>query len=174
MNIEEKKQIANLIMLRAELSGRTFSSQAIGMMIDDLSDLHAQAIIDLLKRWGQIENQFPSPAIIRSKLKPEIDEKDDVQESVNRIITAVPKYGYTNPSGAKNFIGELGWQIVTGSGGWQSLCENLTDDNIGIYRAQLRDYGISVWKRAKRGELNEAPSLPMSIKNMLPNLKGIE
>ena len=60
MNIEEKKQIANLIMLRAELSGRTFSSQAIGMMIDDLSDLHAQAIIDLLKRWGQIENQFPS------------------------------------------------------------------------------------------------------------------
>ena len=174
MNIEEKKQIANLIMLRAELSGRTFSSQAIGMMIDDLSDLHAQAIIDLLKRWGQIENQFPSPAIIRSKLKPEINESDDVQESVNRILSATSKYGYTNPSEARKFIGELGWQIVNGTGGWQSLCENLTTDSIGIYRAQLRDYGLSVWKRAKRGELNEAPSLPSPIKNMLPNLKGSE
>lgn len=53
------------------------------------------------------------------------------------MITAVKRFGYANPAGAKAFLGELAWQAVCSLGGWQAVCESPTDQRATL-RAQFR------------------------------------
>jgi hypothetical protein len=56
-------------------------------------------------------------------------------------------------------MGELAWRVVLNYGGWQTLCESVTGENIGIYTAQLRDLAESTIRRDKAGKLDVRPAL---------------
>lgn len=162
MNIEEKKEIASMLMVRAELTGRTLSPQAIAMMVEDVSDLNPKEVINLLKNWGKTETSFPHPAQIREKIAPVINQDDDISESVNRAIVAVSKFGRPNSEAARKHIGELGWAIVIGKfGSWSQFCIELgAEIPEGVAVKQMLEYGETVWKRHKAGINDEAPALP--------------
>ena len=102
-------------------------------------------------------NFFPLPAQLKLIINPPSDPLDDANEIVARIFRAIRKFGYPNPDEAKHHIGELGWAVVQGMGGWSHLC---TSSDLGYQssvRAQLRDLAKSKLSRIERGEYETVP-----------------
>lgn len=160
MTNEQKANLIKMFAVRAELAGKVFSTAALVQMVEDICDLNYTQIEKTVMAWGRTERGFPFPADIRNKLMPVMNHEDDGQEIANLIMKSISQDGYTNSERAKNKIGELGWEVVQRMGGWQHLCEVITNDNESTFRAQIRDFAETVSKKAKRGELNTTPSLP--------------
>lgn len=160
MTNEQKTKLAKLYFEIGETHGRTISKDTLITLVNSFSDLDFTQVYSAMQDWLMNGTHFPVPANIRQKVIPQMDDKDHALDCVNRIIAAVSRFGYTNSESAKEFIGSLGWETVQRFGGWKSLCENLTGQNEGILRAQLRELAIVVSKKSKRGELELVPSLP--------------
>lgn len=175
MNAEEKNKIAKIYFEIGEIHGRVLSKDTLITLVNAFDDLPFDSVFTEIKKWLLAGSHFPLPAHIRAKILPVKNESDDISEAVNRALSAVTSFGYCNSTEAKMFIGELGWQIIQGMGGWVHLCETLGSETPeGVMRKQMLDYGETVWKRVKRGEHHEAPRLPESVKNIFPILKSIE
>lgn len=102
---------------------------------------------------------FPSIKEIRDLVAPESDPEVEAIEAAGRIVQAVTRVGPYQTEKAREFIGELGWLVVQREGGWQTVCQILTDDNIGILKAQWRQMAKAQYARAKAGVVT-APALP--------------
>jgi len=174
MTPEQKNKLALLYFQIGEIHSRTLSKDTLVTLVNAFNDLNFDDVYRELNSWLLNGNHFPLPAHIRQKILPVKNESDDISESVNRSLTTVTKFGYCNSDQAKNYIGELGWQIIEGMGGWVHLCETLGSETPeGVMRKQMLDYGETVWKRVKRGEHNIPPALPESVLNLLPQFKSI-
>lgn len=170
-----KNEIATTWIQLAILTGRQLNQSTLDLLLRSVEDLPQQDVLNVLNKWPETETNFPLPAHIRAKILPVKNESDDISEAVNRALSAVTTFGYCNSTEAKMYIGELGWQIIQGMGGWLHLCETLGSETPeGVMRKQMLDYGETVWKRFKRGEHHEAPRLPESFKNIFPILKSVE
>lgn len=172
MTSEEKNLLAKTYFEIGELHGRTISKDTLITLVNSFQDLPFRSVFNALNEWMMNGTHFPLPAHIRQKIVPVIDDKDNALDAVNRVISAVSKYGYTNPLSAREFIGELGWETVTRFGGWKGLCEHLNGENEGVLRAQLRELALVVSKKAKRDELDLAPALPSPAVNDVAALIG--
>lgn len=104
--------------------------------------------------------RFPVPRQIIEKFQPVKDEDSEAREAAGRIVAAVSRFGWPNPERAKEYVGELGWAVVERQGGWVTVCEVLTPENVGQMQAQWRDLAKSVQKRTKMGIGDEPPKLP--------------
>lgn len=170
-----KNDIATAWIQIAILTGRQLNQSTVDLLLRSVEDLPQHEVLNVLLKWTSTETHFPLPAHIREKILPVKNEDDDISEAVNRSLAAVTKFGYCNSDQARIYIGALGWEILQGMGGWVHLCETLGSETPeGVMRKQMLDYGETVWKRVKRGEHHEAPRLPESIKNLLPQFKSIE
>lgn len=170
-----KNEIATTWIQLAILTGRQLNQSTVDILLRAVEDLPQQEVLNILNKWPETDTNFPLPAHIRAKIFPVKNEGDDILESVNRALTAVSRFGYCNSEDAKNYIGELGWEIVTGMGGWYHICEILGRETPeGVMRKQMLDYGQTVWKRVKLGEHNEPPRLPNPVNKLAPILKSIE
>lgn len=174
MNSEQKNKIAKLYFEIGELHGRTLSKDTLITLTNSFSDLPFDAVFKEMGNWFLNGTHFPLPAHIRAKLSPTITDKDEAIDAVNRIIAAVSLYGYPNLEQAKNYIGELGWEVVKRFGGWTRLCETLDSENEGMIRAQMRELAQVVFKKSLVGDLNTAPALPQAIKNLIPEFKLLD
>lgn len=120
--------------------------------------------------------QFPAPARLRPYLDKELDDDSKAVEVASRVVAAVSRFGYTWPSEAKNYIGDLGWEAVQRFGGWTFVCENL---GVGIsqttFQAQIRDSAKAIIKTAKMGAFDQAIGLPAPNNNVmkLVNIKSL-
>jgi len=167
MTNEQKMHISEVLMARAEISGRVLSKPAIRMMIEDLSDLPFEAVYRVLQGWGKHSSDFPSPAKIRERLAPETSDADDGRDIASRVIGAVSKFGWNQPLQAKLYIGEIGWECVSRIGGWVTFCSELNDENKGIYNAQIRDLSMTLKKKAVNGTLNQPINFPTPIESAI-------
>jgi hypothetical protein len=178
MTEEQKVHLSETVLpVMAEVAGKSFSTAAIVMMVESMDDLDYDAVIKTLSEWGRTSRYFPHPSDIREKIKPEINPSDDAELVANLVISAVGKYGYTNPDKARKLMGELGWETVKLMGGWKHLCEALEHDNETTFRAQIRNLAGTVRRKALRGDLHVAPELPQSseLKNLISKtMKGLE
>lgn len=106
---------------------------------------------------------FPSVKEIISIMVPERNDENESIEAVNRVKQAVPRFGRYRGDEAKEFIGELGWEVVQKWGGWGHLCENL-GASIGetTFTAQARKDALSIQGRAKAGLHGMAPVIPLA------------
>lgn len=102
-------------------------------------------------------NKFPVPADFMEILNPPLQDSDEGIEVANRIISAIGKYGYTNPEQAKEFMGDIAWAVVESWGGWQHICENFRCDDEGINRAQLRETAKTMIRRERQGRRQLPP-----------------
>jgi hypothetical protein len=177
MIASEKEQIAKILAVHAEINNKSLSAAAIIIMVEALEDLDFNSVYSALKNWNKNNKNFPYPSDIRKLISPEETDEDNSQDVANAIIAAISKYGYTNKENAESYIGSLGWEVVIRMGGWRHLCEVVTHENEGIYRAQIRDYCGTISRKMKRGDLNKMPELTSSdeIKNIINNsFIGIE
>lgn len=134
------------IILTASYYNRTLSPQVLSMYVEDLDDLPPGEVIAAYRSWRRNpkNTQFPLPAQIRGIVSPEVDPDSAAREIASRIVGAITTCGWSNPSGAKEFMGEIGWEIVQRFGGWLHLCENhgMSIDP-GQFMAQARDLAKS-------------------------------
>lgn len=84
---------------------------------------------------------FPLPSVIRDAVERKTGIVDATQELLSRAITAVGKFGWSDPEGAKVFVGPIVWGALPGVTGWEEFCRAGDEGAMPIMaaRAQLRD-----------------------------------
>jgi hypothetical protein len=87
---------------------------------------------------------FPSIKEIRIKVDPALDPAGEAIKIATLIVGGVAKHGPYNVERAKAEIGELGWTAVKISGGWESICDALTNQNRTMMITQFRDLILSI------------------------------
>ena len=98
--------------------------------------------------------------------------EDNAKEIGQRIWATVGRYGsqMSRWPEIKAALTPLGEQVVDAMGGWQYLCDTLTDDQRGTFIAQTRDLAISLQKRPIA---NQKPELGEGNKTVLEQLGKI-
>lgn len=159
--LTQQQEFKLAIVGLAEYYGTGMTENRLKMFYEDLSVLNFDELKKAIMLYRQNpEFKFmPLPAQLIAIIRPHVDPIDDARDVANLILDAVSRFGWTNPESARNHIGQLGWEVVNRMGTWQHLCETLSNDNEGMYRAQIRDYAQTVQKKAMRGELHQKPQL---------------
>lgn len=157
MNV--KQEIKKILIGLAEYYGINLTPAQLEMYSEDLLELSLEQITLAVKtiRKDPAQKFFPRPSLIIEAALG--SNKDAAIEATNRIVQAMSMFGWTNPESAKKFIGELGWRVVEREGGWKSMCEKTTYDDLPILKAQWRELAISTNNRHRSGQDNIAPSI---------------
>lgn len=146
MNLEERKEVAKTLAFMGTIYSKEIKQDFLSMYLDNISDIpFAKLKYACQKYLNDPKNRsFPLPAQLRAISSPEPDNDQLAKEAAARIPQAIVKFGYTNPSRAREFIGELGWRVVERFGGWQVVCEQhgvtISPDT---FYAQARDLARS-------------------------------
>ena len=151
----------------AEYYKISLTENQLAMYANDLETLELEELSHAVKKYRVNPDHkfFPLPAQLIAEVNPHMNPIDDARDVSNLIITAISKHGYTNPEMAENYIGTLGWEIVRRFGGWKHICENTMNNDLGMLRAQLRDFSMTIQKKSIRGELNERPRLSHDVED---------
>ena len=99
---------------------------------------------EALDYWMRNESHFPSIADIRKSFgmhKPDPDVQS--RQIAATIIAALAKFGWNREKEAKEALGPFIWQVVVGSGGWQTLTD-MTYANQATITAQMRELAKSL------------------------------
>lgn len=165
----------------AIIYGKELSKEAIQVYFNALSDMSIEDFRRSTSLWLNSPTGafFPTPGQLKATLSPSDDQL--AREAVSRIIKALSSFGGAdNREKAKNFIGELGWSVVSREGGWEEVCK-IDYANLRIAQAQWREYAASVLTQSRLGVLDKPPGLSQ-VKNKelqrigeyLPSLKQEE
>lgn len=165
MNAEQKIKLAEILLARAEIAGKSLSRPAVAMMIEDLADLPFDRVFAVLSTWGRISSEFPHPAKIREKIAPQENDLDDGRDIASKVIGSVSKFGSYQAESARRYIGEIGWECVMRMGGWGTICAELTEESKGVFFAQVRDLAVTLKKKALNGTLNKPQDFPEAIES---------
>lgn len=159
--MNKRAEIAKIIIALGEYYSRVLSENQIAMYVEDLIDLEPQQLIESIKKYRlDPKNEFfPLPVKLKAMIGQAQSPDDLSRDTASKIIAAVSKYGWNNPERARDYIGDLGWEIVKRQGGWMNLCESLTYDNQGIYQAQWRELATSI-QRSGMSHQSGGPALP--------------
>lgn len=145
MTQDERNKVGTAIAFTAQYYGREFKKEVLAMMVGDLEDLAASAVLDALNRYRRDPRSktFPLPAQIRDMIAPTPNHDAEARELLGRIKTAITQFGWNQGDAARPYIGEVGWQLVTDQGGWFNLCcsDFLTNDSM---QAQARNRLIDI------------------------------
>lgn len=157
----ERKELKKLIVATAMYYGQEIADEVLSLFVEDLADLPfasvARAIGEL--RRDPKTTRFPLPAVIRERLMPSQNPEGEARECASRISWAVSKFGSHRSTEAKEFLGEIGWAVVTRHGGWLRVCEELNERTKGQFMAQWRDLALTLAERAKAGRLSDQPAI---------------
>lgn len=132
--------LREMIILTASYYSKTLSEPLLDMYAEDLSDLPVNAVLSAYQayRRNPKNKAFPLPAQIREIVAPEADPEAEARAILDRIITAINKFGWPQGEAAKAYVGPIGWRIVENNGGWMKLCESNFIHNPGLL-AQARN-----------------------------------
>ena len=169
------KQIQELWFKIGRYYDRILNDEQIKMYAEDCQQYSIEQLLDAFHvyRRNPYNQKVPLPSQLITIINPDESQKEAAQEAVSRIWQAIGQFGYTNPSGAREFVGELGWAVVTRMGGWNSLCcEQATIRDAGIIRAQMRDLAVAIYDRTKAGRV-DPPRLPEQRENNLVPIGAI-
>lgn len=166
-----KKQIKILWIKLSAYYQSQVRDEVLDMYAEDLADLPPQKVLSAMEEYRKSpkNTRMPLPAQIRALCNPAVDDESLAKEAAARIPQAIRRYGYTNPAEAREFIGPLGWQVVERNGGWQSLCETMTDQQLGFFQAQARELVKAHIQLSRAGIMGQAPTLP-TAKNELSEI----
>lgn len=162
-----KKQIIEILEHLAIYYRETLSPIQLAMYAEDLSCLTPEQLTKAVKTYRQnpANKFFPIPAALIAVINPVETEIDDGRDIASKVIGAVSKFGSYQAQNAKEYIGEIGWECVKRMGGWVTLCSELTEENKGIYNAQIRDLSMTLKKKSINGTI----ATPQDFPNMLPD-----
>lgn len=160
-----KLDIARIVIGLAEYYDKKLTPTQLDMYAEDLMELGASKLVQAVRLYRNDgrNDKFPLP----SKLKAMVELQPDQQarDAVARIMTAISRIGPYQNAVAREFIGDLGWSVVTLQGGWEEVVKGVKDDNKGILNAQWRELAISLIKKNQLGLMDEKPGLEFKHSN---------
>lgn len=137
-------QIIKTLMIMADLFEREISEEAAALLVSDLSEYPEDRVLHALTRCRKELSRFPTVSDIVDRIAPEERPETKAVLIAHSIVEAVSKDGWTNPDRAKERMGEEAWRVVSMAGGWNTVCETLTDRNKPTLIAQWRDLAAAV------------------------------
>lgn len=158
MTREEIQKLKALFVAMSLYYRDEIPDPALQLYVDDLADLPFQAVVSALAqiRRDPKARRCPLPADVRARLTAEGDPETEATMIAARILAAIAGVGPYDTVRARESIGEVGWQVVIGSGGWENLCL-IENDDIGTHRAQWRSHAKAILQQ--RGP--NSPAHPM-------------
>lgn len=165
MNQTEKAKISAYWLGLASMYGKEITSKGMEIMLEAVSDLNPNSVLNALENWVRVttQNRHPFPSEIREMINPKIDLRAAANEIARKIDKAVFDFGYVWEGGYFDsngnrywldkkgnryesfkaaFIAELGeqaWRAVNARGGWAAVAESSNEMEEGMFIAQLRD-----------------------------------
>jgi len=180
MTEQELKAIKVGILQLASASGKVldrnsvdFYAKVIAMKLT-FQEFEAAAI-----KWSLEKKNFPAPSELIQLIHPPVEEKDEAQIVVNKIIEAIKTHGYTWTqwvpkeryqggsweADAKAYLGELGFHVVKAWGGWGSIHESyFSAGEETVWRAQLRDFVQTQVCLLSTSRLDYLPDIPKPLR----------
>jgi hypothetical protein len=154
------RSLTRLKMVLTQWAPKEIDRDLCLIWLNVLKDFTDQQIKDAFLKAATELTEWPAPATIKRLCQGcnKTDEENG-QEIASRIEGAIIKYGYSSIDKARQFIGELGWHVVTQCGGWVSVCEVETDQ-LPSSRKQWRDLATIVSKNFFTNGDNLPPGLP--------------
>lgn len=168
MTHEQLRNLKAMLITMSAYYQHRLDDTVVIMYADDLKDLEFSDVVQALARYRKDprHRKMPLPAEVRGLIETPLSDEDQAREAAARIVQAMSKYGYTNPDRAREFIGSVGWLIVEREGGWTSLCQRTTDDQLPVLKAQWRELARGLITRARLGQLETPPALPTNSSDM--------
>ena len=167
----ERDRLAGVIGDVATLYGKSMTRPEISNYINAMVKFIPDSFENYMKAFDEytkdIRNKyFPAPASLTPYLRKSQSSDGIANEVSSRIRSAISKFGWPSPAAAREYIGELGWEVVKRSGGWQHLCENLGVTLQPLtFHAQARDLAKSLHESAALGVYDQ----PIQIENQNNN-----
>lgn len=155
------KELKILILGLAEIFGVELTEIRLRLYAEILGDLpiaDVNAAIKCILADPSVKF-FPLPAVIRQRAEEKTTIADATQELLSRALTAVVRFGYPDPAGARAYVGPHVWEALPGASGWDEFCR-AGDDGGGVTtaRAQLRERIATSLRRAyPTGQLTLSP-----------------
>lgn len=159
MNDDEQRKFSAAIAVTGTSFGRPIMEFALEVYVRKMRDVPFQAAMRGLYE-AAASGKMPSANELYAAATGVLDDKDESQDTADRIIAAISKFGSYRSADALAAVGEVGEEVIRRFGGWAQICD-VTNDQLGTLRAQLRDSARSVLARAKAGRLDEPARLPM-------------
>jgi len=156
----ERDQILQLLALLSEQSPQPATRTRILFTIEQLTAHPIAKILPALKRLAIHSRTFPTVGEILAEMgiRKETEVQNPAEDAVaiaGRISTAISKFGAWGPRDARQYIGEVGWEVVNMSCGWDQVCK-VSDDELGMMTAQWREKAKAILSRGSR----PLPGLP--------------
>lgn len=164
MTQAERNQLAQQWILTAKYFDKVLDYDLVKMLVDDVCHHKAEDVSNALRIYRKGNSRaWPRSSDIIAILEPKRDDTALAIEAAGRCVQAVKKFGWTNPEGAREFIGEMGWLAVVRYGGWKHICENLGSKiDQTSFVAQVRDLCKSNNSFRKQGFQDGPIGLPES------------
>jgi hypothetical protein len=144
------------------------------LVLEELTD---EEFLQGVKLYLKGSNKFfPQPGEILQLVKPKFDSKNEASEIVDRIFTALSKYGFSkfDIERAKLEIGEIGWSYIQKLGGWSLWGQNITNDQVPILKSQMRNSLQHLLDTNHRVKEFSQPNNLMTLKDYNVSIKMIE
>lgn len=143
MNPSDRSRVGEQWMALGLLyDGREIPRPALKLMLDAISDLEADRVLQAFREWvnDKKSTRYPTPGQLRALVRPSPDPRSMAIATSLRVREAISKFGWCNARSAREYVGESGWKFVERFGGWLHLCENLgVNLNENTFLAQARD-----------------------------------
>lgn len=138
--------LTEILIAFGEYYDRKLTTTQIAMYVEDLTALTPDELRAACKLYRQDpkNDRFPLPAKLIALVRPVASAEDIGRDTAAAIIDAVHRAGNNNSERAREIMGELGWAIVARMGGWACFCQELTNENLTTYRAQIRDLAATM------------------------------
>lgn len=189
MTDHERAQIGSTWLILAQMNGKEVQPAALSMMLDAISDLPAQKVINALNDWcaKSKAGRHPFPAELRDMVKPAIDSKALAIDLARKIDKSICDHGATWSHGCwygeqgpffearvngktelfgtfKEAViaelGPIGWNVICTRGGVENVLSAIREMDEGTFIAQLRDQVQSTYQLAEQGVDVTRISLP--------------
>ena len=130
--------------MAAQSQGQIFDEYEVEHYIECLENYGWDRVYNALKQLRKSSRRLPTVSEIESTMgiaEPlTLEEKIELQAHalISRIKTSFSRYGYTDPDGAREYLGEAGWLAIGETRGWIDLCQLDSSNDLSTRLAQIR------------------------------------
>lgn len=152
MTKEEQSALKAMIVGHSAYYSKKLDDHVVVMYVNDLLDMSLESIRNAFVEYRRNpkNRSMPLAADIRALADPKLQIEDEATITVSKLLEAISRFGYTNQERAMDYIGELGRELVKSEGGWENVCQTVTNDNKMIFRSQMMTLAKSLAIRNKQ------------------------
>lgn len=151
---QKKLEIAKILAGLAEYYGREITKAQMPMYVEDLLDLDLGELMAAILSYRRNPGNkfFPLPAQLRAMTNQGASLEDEAALIASRIAGAISRIGPYRSADAREAIGEVGWSVVSHSGGWEATCNIQTMEELPILKAQWRREALALLNYKRRAD----------------------